>query len=326
MFLINLKFCMKIDVIIKKIGVIILLLSLLISLPYAQTKTKIRFSFPAIFSQLRNLNSKHKNNFSDTGKKTSFFKHKVEKKKSKLFGFFAKKDKTNRLLQDKKFHKTIISKHNSQNTSNKPFPSNSQPSRPIYSPPHIRKLKMDPICSEQCVKLIHKCEKKYRIPKNLLHAISLVESGTSCKGYPPTMRCPWPWTIASSINGVSSMQFANKDEAKHFLRNLLYRRNKNVDVGCMQINVLYHRNGFTSIDELLEPKKNIEYAAKHLHSKYEKCKNWNKAVALYHSANEVHGKKYYAKVMEAKKEIAQHPMLIAKSKNSAVFLANRSTK
>ena len=39
------------------------------------------------------------------------------------------------------------------------------------------------------------------------------------------------------------------------------KKNKNVDIGCMQINYRYHGHMFENLDQILSPEYNVNYAA-----------------------------------------------------------------
>ena len=67
----------------------------------------------------------------------------------------------------------------------------------------------------------------------------------------------------------------------------------------MQINWRWHGENFNSTSEMLEPKHNIEYAAKFLTRLYQQHGSWPKAVRHYHSANPEYHRKYSRKVIVA---------------------------
>lgn len=56
-----------------------------------------------------------------------------------------------------------------------------------------------------------------------------------------------------------------------------------IDLGCMQINHHYHGENFSGVAEMLDPKKNVEYAAKFLAQLHAKHVTWTMAVARYHA-------------------------------------------
>jgi soluble lytic murein transglycosylase-like protein len=139
-----------------------------------------------------------------------------------------------------------------------------------------------PSFAEDLQQLIDKTEEDYAIPKGLLSAIANVESGLK------------PYAL--NISGKTVVA-KSKEEAVEIVR--LYKDNgvTNIDLGIAQINLHYHGKNFGSISEMLEPKHNIEYAAKFLSKLYNQYGSWNKAVRHYHSASPEHHLKYSRKVL-----------------------------
>ena len=130
--------------------------------------------------------------------------------------------------------------------------------------------------STYCGQYTEKIAKEYKIPNKLLTSISLVESGLK-KG---KNFVSWPWTL--NVSGKSKF-FNSKDETINFLKKN-YDKKKNIDVGCMQISLKYHGQNFENFNQILDPKNNIEYAAKYLKSLHSKHKTWNEAISRYHSS------------------------------------------
>ena len=105
--------------------------------------------------------------------------------------------------------------------------------------------------------LITEQEELNKIPSGLLLAIATVESGSE------------PYAL--NIQGKSVIG-RNKREAVDLIHEALAEGITNIDVGVMQLNVRWHRENFGSIEEMLEPKKNIEYAAGFLLKLYKKLR------------------------------------------------------
>ncbi|MBD22798.1 MAG: hypothetical protein CL572_03945 [Alphaproteobacteria bacterium] len=142
--------------------------------------------------------------------------------------------------------------------------------------------------STNCNQYTEKIGKEYKIPNKLLTSISLVESGLK-KG---ENFVSWPWTL--NVSGKSKF-FKSKDETLIFLKKN-YDKKKNIDVGCMQISLKYHGQNFKNFNQILDPKNNVEYAAKFLKSLYSKHKTWNEAISRYHSSIPKRKVKYLKKV------------------------------
>jgi hypothetical protein len=132
--------------------------------------------------------------------------------------------------------------------------------------------------------LIDKTEQNYSIPSGLLKSIASVESGNK----------PYALNISGKTIFASS-----KEEAVKIVRLYQDEGVTNIDLGLAQINLHWHGKHFSSISEMLEPKSNLEYAAKFLNELYRKHGSWNKAVRHYHSANPEYHRKYSKKILLA---------------------------
>jgi Transglycosylase SLT domain len=151
---------------------------------------------------------------------------------------------------------------------------------------------------QKCIKIIALYERRYSIPKGILHSIALVETGTFYSN--PRYRVPWPWTVNVEGRG---RHFDTCQEAKAFIRQAIRKGQTNIDVGCMQINLRAHPNAFSSAASALDPENNIRYGAELLRRKYVQHGSWSKAVKCYHSSNPLKGLRYYYNVENARKEV-----------------------
>lgn len=130
----------------------------------------------------------------------------------------------------------------------------------------------------QCSDEAAKNERLYGIPTRLLNSISVVESGRYDRDYKATLA--WPWTVTSQGEGK---YFPSKVEAIAEVRRLQSKGVKSIDVGCMQINLMYHPDAFASLDEAFDPVNNVGYAARFLKGLYGATDNWVTAASYYHS-------------------------------------------
>ena len=130
-------------------------------------------------------------------------------------------------------------------------------------------------------RLIAEQEELNKIPSGLLLAIATVESGSE------------PYAL--NIQGKSVIG-RNKTEVANLIHEALAKGITNIDVGVMQLNIRWHQENFGSIEEMLEPKKNIEYAASFLLTLYKKYGDWHKAVRFYHSSTAEYYRKYSRKI------------------------------
>jgi hypothetical protein len=149
----------------------------------------------------------------------------------------------------------------------------------VVSPPAAAApgLPMDPW--RLCPEAIAAQEKAQAIPKHLLSAIALAESARKH----PTFgkRMPWPWTVMAEGQG---RYLPTKEAAIAEVRGLQARGIRNIDVGCMQVNLHHHANAFYSIENAFDPFANVAYASKFLKSLYEDWGSWQEAAGRYHSA------------------------------------------
>jgi hypothetical protein len=135
-------------------------------------------------------------------------------------------------------------------------------------------------------------EKQQAIPDRLLHAISLVESGRWDAEHRATLA--WPWTVMAEGEGRF---LPNKEAAIAEVRKLQARGVRNIDVGCMQINLLAHPDAFATLDDAFEPRSNVAYAAHFLNDLYAADRDWGQAGAHYHSQTPEEAAPYKAKLL-----------------------------
>jgi hypothetical protein len=71
---------------------------------------------------------------------------------------------------------------------------------------------------------------------------------------------------------------------------------RSIDVGCMQVNLLYHPDAFASLEEAFDPPANASFAARFLTQLHDQTGTWPTATAWYHSATPGLGADYQRKV------------------------------
>lgn len=127
-------------------------------------------------------------------------------------------------------------------------------------------------------------------PKDILMGVALTETGRKKNG----QFQPWPWSINAEGKG---WWFETMGEAIEQVKALQASGIKSIDVGCMQINLRWHKDAFTSLEEAFNPFKNVQYAADNMAKNYSETKNWLLAAGRHHSFREDHAKKYREKVI-----------------------------
>ena len=146
--------------------------------------------------------------------------------------------------------------------------------------------------SDLCQRAIVGGTSTTRLPANLLTAIGRVESGR-LDPRDGNLKA-WPWSINAEGRGYV---FNTKAEAISAVLALRARNVASVDVGCMQVNLMYHPSAFASLDEAFDPAVNVRYAAKFLGELFAETKDWNLAAAYYHSKTPDRALTYQRKVL-----------------------------
>jgi hypothetical protein len=144
---------------------------------------------------------------------------------------------------------------------------------------------------DSCATQIAVAEATTGIPRGLLNAIAIAESGRWDRDR--RIMDAWPWTVTS---GNSGRFFASKADAIGEVQRLKAEGVRNIDVGCMQVNLLHHPAAFASLDEAFDPTANVSYAARFLRSLYDTRQDWMTAAAHYHSMTPVLAATYRAKL------------------------------
>lgn len=114
------------------------------------------------------------------------------------------------------------------------------------------------------------------VPADVLHAISLTETGRPDGG---RLR-PWPWAINREGEGH---WFRSRAEAFAFAQSSLAEGRPSFDVGCFQINYYWHGENFPSLETMFDPETGARYAARFLRSLYLERGSWLAAAGAYHS-------------------------------------------
>lgn len=160
-----------------------------------------------------------------------------------------------------------------------------------------------------CTYATQKMEKVYQIKRHLLTTIANVETGRW--DAEKKQKVAWPWTVNAQGKG---MFFETKDEAVREVKRLQAKGVKSIDVGCMQINLVYHPDAFDSIEDAFDPQKNAQYAAKFLKNLYENNdKDWIKAAMAYHSKVPNKAQRYKKKIVSTYEIVKQAQLKLEKA-------------
>ena len=155
--------------------------------------------------------------------------------------------------------------------------------------------------AEVCTVAAQQYEDKFQIKKHLLKTITNVETGRWDKT--KQKMTAWPWTVNAEGKGYF---YNSKREAIAAVKRMQAEGIKSIDVGCMQINLVYHPNAFKNLEEAFNPYKNMEYGAKFVKQLYvQKGRDWNKAAAAYHSSLPERASVYAQKLSKVYRDIVQ---------------------
>ncbi len=131
------------------------------------------------------------------------------------------------------------------------------------------------------------------VPREVIYKIARLESGRRLDG----RYISWPWSLNNSGKGYF---LKDSSTALSTLAKLRAQGKKNIDVGCMQLNVRWHSEFFNSLEQMMNPFDNVRYAAHYLEQLYKETGSWEKAVKFYHSRNAKFNTVYYRKYKEMK--------------------------
>ena len=129
------------------------------------------------------------------------------------------------------------------------------------------------------------------VPDRLMQSIGVIESGRRDED---GVISAWPWAI--NAEGVGAY-FATKAEAIAAVSALRARGVRSIDVGCMQVNLMFHGDAFSSLDEAFDPGANARYAGRFLNRLRAQTGSWPAATAGYHSLTPGIGDDYARKVL-----------------------------
>ena len=127
-----------------------------------------------------------------------------------------------------------------------------------------------------CIREILAAQVRHGIPDNLLLAIGLQEAGTRRGG----QFTVWPYAVNAAGTG---RLFDTRQAALNWVAERQNAGVRSIDVGCMQINLRWHPDAFTSPAQGFDPRVNVDYAARFLMRLYRQTGNWLMAAGSYHS-------------------------------------------
>ncbi len=144
-----------------------------------------------------------------------------------------------------------------------------------------------------CQAATSRAERTTFVPDQLLGAIAKVESGRADPS--DGVVHAWPWTI--NAEGVGHY-YDTKQEAVAAARAFQAAGIRSIDVGCTQINLMFHPDAFATLELAFDPGTNALFAASFLTDLFHQTGSWPHAAAAYHSQTPNLGSDYQRKVLE----------------------------
>lgn len=139
-----------------------------------------------------------------------------------------------------------------------------------------------------CEAEILRASARHNVPAGILYAVGLAETGQ--KGS----------LQAFALNIDGRAVFASSAlEAEREFSKARHNGAKLIDLGCMQINHHYHADQFASLRQMLDPRFNVDYAARFLARLKQRHSTWAMAVARYHAGpdNDPAQRRYVCRVI-----------------------------
>jgi hypothetical protein len=128
------------------------------------------------------------------------------------------------------------------------------------------------------------------LPSGLLMAVALTETGRRVDG----VLTPWPWSINAAGEGI---WLESRRSALEHVRGLRERGVRSIDVGCMQVNLMWHEGAFADLIVAFDPAANVDYAARYIKPLRAHAGDWLEAAGRYHSWNEGRAEAYLERLL-----------------------------
>lgn len=123
-----------------------------------------------------------------------------------------------------------------------------------------------------CEREISRAARRHGVPPQVLHAIGLTETGRRGRLSPFALNIDGATVFAPDAAGaLARFEQARAAGAKF------------IDLGCMQINHRFHGAAFPSVAAMLDPARNVDYAARFLKRLRASQPSWTLAVARYNA-------------------------------------------
>jgi soluble lytic murein transglycosylase-like protein len=139
-----------------------------------------------------------------------------------------------------------------------------------------------------CEREMARAAERHGVPLGMLYAVGLTETGRGDSLQP----------YALNIAG-RAVYAIGRAEALREVETARRAGIRLIDIGCMQINHHFHARNFSSVEAMLDPAQNVDYAARFLIELKVREGSWTRAVARYHAGpnNNPAQKRYICRVI-----------------------------
>ena len=161
-------------------------------------------------------------------------------------------------------------------------------------------LQNQALAQDICAKAASHAGRQIGAPNLLLPAIALAESGKYDRETGQTRA--WPWTVMAEGQG---RYLPTKQAAIAEVERLQAKGVRNIDVGCMQVNLHFHPGAFDTLQEAFDPNLNAAYASEFLQKLHLESGSWTRAAAHYHSRTKRLAANYKAKVVTLWRQLSR---------------------
>ncbi|TVP69594.1 MAG: lytic transglycosylase domain-containing protein [Rhodobacteraceae bacterium] len=142
--------------------------------------------------------------------------------------------------------------------------------------------------AQLCETAAQTAAQRHNVPLDIMRTVALVETGRTRNGRLE----PWPWAINTGGPGHWP---DSRAAALDLVRARLAQGRQNVDLGCFQVNYRWHGQNFRSLDDMIDPQVNADYAARLLRDHKARLGSWEAAVGAYHSGTPDLARRYIAR-------------------------------
>lgn len=126
--------------------------------------------------------------------------------------------------------------------------------------------------SNVCEREMIRAANENAVPLAVLYAVALTETGQRGALHAYAMNIEGRPVFNPTLQEALA-QFATARKAGAVL----------IDIGCMQVNHRFHGTNFVSLEDMFDPRRNVDYAARFLKNLRISEGSWTAAVARYHA-------------------------------------------